>query len=117
MKKTKYVLADKKMGVFLGTYNSEEWGDDSDEGKIYICFASQNPFGLTSACSFKTKEHARFFVSNAFPPNKRKDLLILPVESETEYPSAIELIKSGHGDFTHDMIDGLFDDKSPQTRK
>ena len=115
MKKTRYVIADPHMGVFLGTYNSEDFGDDSGDGRVYICFASHNPFGLTTSCSFKTEAAAKYFISNAFPPSKRNGLQILPVESETDYPTAIDLIKSGHGDFTHDMIDGLFDELTSNT--
>ena len=103
------------MGVFLGTYNSEDFGDSAEPKRVYICFASQNPFGLTSSCSFKTEAAARYFISNAFPPAKREGLMILPVESESEYPSAVDIIKSGHGDFTHDMIDGMFDEHCLET--
>lgn len=114
MKRTRYVIADQDMGIFLGTYNGEDFGDE-DDNRVYICFASQNPFGLTNSCSFNTEAAAKFFINNAFPPSKRQGLKILPVESETDFPSAIDLIKSGYGEFTHDMIDGLFDEKSLQT--
>lgn len=113
MKKTRYIIADDVHGVFLGTYSGEDLGEE--EGKNYICFASQNPFGLTNSCSFKTEAAAKFFIKTAFPPSKRQGLKILTVESETEYPSAVDIIKSGHADFTHDMVDFMFDEKTLHT--
>lgn len=113
MKKTRYIIADDTHGVFLGTYSGEDLGEDIN--KNYICFASQNPFGLTNSCSFQTEAAAKFFIRNAFPPNKRTELKILPVQSDTEYPSAVDIIKSGHANFTHDMIDYLFDEKTMGT--
>ena len=42
-----------------------------------------------------------------FPPKKQRQLSTLTVETETEFPTVVDLIKSGHGDQTFDMIDGL----------
>lgn len=114
MKKTRYIIADEDMGVFLGTYSGEDLGE-IDEGKTYICFASNNPFGLTNSCSFQSESAAKYFIRTAFPPATRAGLKILPVESETDYPSAVEIVKAGHTDFTHDMIDCLFDERTINT--
>ena len=56
-KKRRYIISDTNMGVFLGTYNGYDLGME-DDGRIYACFAANNPFGLTTACSFKTERAA-----------------------------------------------------------
>jgi hypothetical protein len=94
------------MGVFLGTYNGYDLGME-DDGRVYACFAANNPFGLTTACSFKTERTAQNYITDLFPPKKQRQLSTLTVETETEFPTVVDLIKSGHGDITFDMIDGL----------
>lgn len=93
------------MGVFLGTYEGRELGMEDE--RIYACFAANNPFGLTTACSFKTERAAHHFIQDMFPPRKQRDLKTLEVETEVEFPSVVDIIKSGHGDECFDMIDGL----------
>jgi hypothetical protein len=95
------------MGVFLGTYSGSDLGK-TDEDKLYACFAANNPFGLTSACSFTDSYIALEYISDTFAPNKRGYLNILEVESESEYPDVIDIIKAGHSEYTHDMLDELF---------
>ena len=107
MKKTRYIIVDQDMGVFLGTYTGEDLGQS--DGRIYACFAANNPFGLINACSFKTEEMAKYFINDTFTPRKRSRLKSVPVETASEFPHVIEIIKSGHGDFVHDMTDVLFE--------
>ena len=95
------------MGVFLGTYNGYELGMEEDS-RIYACFAANNPFGLTTACSFKTERAAYTYISDMFPPRKARNLSTFEVETDTEFPSVVDLIKSGFGtEHTFEMIDGL----------
>lgn len=94
------------MGVFLGTYNGYDLGMEED-GRIYACFAANNPFGLTTACSFKTERAAYHYIKDMFPPNKHRKLSTLQVETESEFPTVVDIIKAGHGEQTFDMIDGL----------
>ena len=94
------------MGVFIGTYKGCDLGME-DDGRVYATFAANNPFGVTNVCSFKTERAACNYIVDMFPPRKQKQLSTLKVETETEFPTVVDLIKSGHGDHTFDMIDGL----------
>lgn len=107
MKKTRYIIVDDEMGVFLGTYSGEDLG--SDDGRVYACFAANNPFSLTTACSFKSETIANIFIRETFAPRRRPQLEVVPVETESEFPSVVDIIKSGYGNFTYDMMDGLFE--------
>lgn len=98
------------MGVFLGTYTGEDLG--ADDGRIYACFAANNPFSLTTACSFRSENMANYFIRDTFAPHKQRQLKVLPVETETEFPTVVDIIKSGYGDLTHDMIDGMFNEEN-----
>lgn len=106
MKKIRYIISDNNMGVFLGTYNGYDLGME-DDGRIYACFAANNPFGLTTACSFKSAEQAKHYINDMFPPRKQRQLRTLEVETDSEFPTVVDMIKSGHGEETFDMIDGL----------
>ena len=106
MKKTRYVISDTNMGVFLGTYNGYDLGKE-DDGRIYACFAANNPFGLTTCCSFKTERAAHHYIKDMFPPRKAKELLTKEIKCDSEFPTVIDLIKNGLSEDTYDMIDGL----------
>lgn len=108
MKKTRYVIVDANMGIFLGTYSGEDLGMDNE--KTYACFAANNPFKLTTACAFETEEIAEEFIENVFPLSRRCHLDILTVESESHFPTIVEIIKSGHAEHTFNMIEGMFDE-------
>ena len=108
MKKMRYIILDKYMGVFLGTYSGSDLG--GEDGRVYACFAANNPFGLTNACSFRTENAAKYFIRDTFAPHKRSDLKTVPIETDSEFPSVVDIIKSGYADSTHDMIDGMFPD-------
>lgn len=105
-KKRRYIISDDNMGVFLGTYNGYDLGME-DDGRIYACFAANNPFGLTNCASFKTEPAAHHYITDMFPPRKARNLKTFVVETDTEFPTVVDLIKSGHSDKTFDMIDGL----------
>jgi hypothetical protein len=107
MKKTRYIVVDQNLGVFLGTYAGEDLGLDSE--KTFACFAANNPYKLTTACSFKTEEVAEVFINEIFPDHRKKFLNILPVESDAEFPSVVDIIKSGHENYTFNMMDGMFE--------
>ena len=94
------------MGVFLGTYNGYDLGQENDN-RIYACFAANNPFGLTTCCSFKTERAAYHYINDMFHSRKQKQLSTLEVLTDSEFPTVVDLIKSGHGEMTFDMIEGL----------
>jgi hypothetical protein len=96
------------MGVFLGTYSGQDLG--ADDNKMYACFAATNPFGLTTACSFPTKGVAQTFIEETFAPARRRKLSVESVETDSEFPSVVDIIKSGYLEHTHGMIDELFNE-------
>jgi hypothetical protein len=108
MKKRRFILADKDMGVFLGTYDGRELGYD-DDGRVFACFSRNNPFNLTTACSFRSKFAAETFAKDMFAPNKAKKLSALEVETDSEFPSVVDIIKSGHNEAAGDMLEILFE--------
>ena len=96
------------MGVFLGTYDGRELGYD-DDGRVFACFSRNNPFNLTTACSFRSKFAAETFAKDMFAPNKAKKLSALEVETDSEFPSVVDIIKSGHNEAAGDMLEILFE--------
>jgi len=101
------------MGVFLGTYNGYDLGKE-DDSRIYACFAANNPFELTTCCSFKSERAANHYIKDMFTPRKQKELITKAIECDSEFPTVVDLIKNGLGDDTFDMIDSLIPE-GPQT--
>ncbi len=108
MKKKRYILSDEEMGVFLGTYDGEELGYEGD-GRVFACFATNNPFNLTTACSFKTERAANSFARDMFAPSKQRRLTTLEVLTDSEFPTVVDIVKSGHIDAAADMLEILFE--------
>jgi hypothetical protein len=121
-KKTRYVIIDETNGVFLGTYTMLDFQEEIEEGflssnenmstedwnKSFALFAKDNPFEIYRACSFATIEEAKRFIKDAFGTAAKKlKLKTAPVTCSSYYPDVIDLIKSGHGVHTFDMMDGL----------
>ena len=119
---TRYVIVDDENGVFLGTYTMADFQEQIEEeflsdgeyipehdlDRSFALFAKDNPFSIHRACSFETKEEARRFILDSFGPTaKRLRLKTAPVQCSSYYPDIVELIKSGLGDATFDMLDGL----------
>jgi hypothetical protein len=115
MKKTRYIIVDKEKGVFLGTYTPSDFGGDPSDKNIYALFASNNHLGLTQACSFKTAISAETYIKDVFPKNQGFKLKAFAIQTEQEFPSVVDIIKSGYGDYTHDMMDGLFNGEEFET--
>lgn len=108
MKKMRYIIIDENMGVFLGTYQGHSLGAEHDD-RMYACFAENNPFGLTTACSFKSERAATHYIKDMFPHRKQEELRTLPVKTDSEFPSVVEMIKAGYGKHCHDMLDVMFE--------
>jgi hypothetical protein len=121
-KKTRYVIIDDEHGVFLGTYTMLDFQSEIEEGflsaneemshedwnKSFALFAKDNPFEIYRACSFSTSQEAKRFIKDAFGGAAKKlKLKTAPVECSSYYPDVIDLIKSGYGEHTYDMMDGL----------
>ena len=121
-RQTRYVIVDDENGIFLGTYTMADFkqkieeeflGEDEyippyDLDRSFALFAKDNPFSVPRACSFETREEARHFIKDQFGPTaKRLRLKTAPVETSSQYPDVVDLIKSNLGHMTFDMLDGL----------
>jgi len=117
-KRKKYILIDNNLGVFLGSYSMQDFIQPEEilEGRVdmlkkdtrsYALFASQNPFGITEADSFDSREEAEQFARDVFFDISGVRLSAVPVDTELEDPDLIDIIKAGYGDYTFDMLAGL----------
>jgi hypothetical protein len=108
----RYLIISETGGFFLGAQASYVFeslfgnADTSSKNKTYAIFAKENPFGISSAASFSSKEDAEYYMNN-YLSKIHEDLKIVSVETDRKHISATELIKSGFGDYTHDMMDNL----------
>lgn len=119
---TRYVIVDEENGVFLGSYTMSDFQEQIEEEfleegefiperdleKSFALFAKDNPFAVSRACSFETIEEAQRFILDSFGSTaKRLKLKTAPVVTQSLYPDVVDLIKSGLGHTTFDMLDGL----------
>lgn len=115
--KTKYVILDQDLGVYLGSYTSDFFEDSPKQKgkdtvpKMYGLFAANNPFGITRAFAFKSPHEADEYIAQFFPKDTALHLQIVPVEaSEDQYASLAELCKAGLTQYTYDMLDSMIDE-------
>lgn len=91
---TRYMLIDKEMGVFLGTYTR------------YVLFAENDFFEITKVYTFESEEKAQAFVNKNLDTTKL-DYFIAPIKSKEQYVSVIDVIKAGYGDYTSTLMNNL----------
>jgi hypothetical protein len=117
-KRKKYILIDNNLGVFLGSYSMQDFIQPEEilEGRVdmlkkdtrsYALFAARNPFGVTEADSFDSKEEAEQFARDVFFDISGVRLSAVPVDTDLEDPDLVDIIKAGYGDYTFDMLAGL----------
>lgn len=107
----KYIIIDPQEGVFLGTAKNSEL--DMIRGvpagvKILALFSSHNVFDITKAVSFNSKTEASEYLSTYIRrgcPNAFVAAIDVP-ETE-EFVDVIDIIKSGYGKYTSEMVDAL----------
>jgi hypothetical protein len=96
----RYVILDRKEGVFLGTHVDESL---DPEGVVFVLWSKDNVFSCHKAYSFENKSEATIFAETTL---KRWPLAqVASVKTEDKYVDVIDLLKSGYGKYTHDMID------------
>lgn len=117
--KTKYIIIEGKMGVFLGTYSLADLYNESEVDELeydipehefnrsYAMFASDNPLSIPVALSFDNLNEAEGYIKDAFSGVKDLKLMPVPIKTNNHYADVVDIIKSGYGDFTFDMMDGL----------
>lgn len=106
---------DEKLGVYLGSYDASVFGDliedTSAASKRYAAFAGCNPFGVVHGLCFDNTEQAEIFMYSTFS-SKTFNTRVVPIDIDADVASVIDIIKSGYGDYTHDMLDFWIDESS-----
>lgn len=117
--KTKYIILEGNLGVFLGTYSLADVYNQADIDELdmdvpeaefnrsYAMFARDNPLGISEALSFETLSEAEAYIQDAFGKYGDLTLMPVPVKTQNHYPDVVDIIRSGYGDFTFDMMEGL----------
>lgn len=90
----RYAIVEEDLGFFLGAFQK------------YGVFAKTDVFGLHKAFSFDTEEKANEFI-NEYLGRDRGDWLVVTIETNDKYIDIIDLLKSGYGKYTHQMIDAI----------
>lgn len=91
---TRYLLINKKMGVFLGTYLK------------YVLFAKNDSIDIVKAYSFKNEESAHKFAKGATDMDE-EDYFVAPIYSDEKYIHVVDVIKAGYEDHVYGMIDNM----------
>lgn len=114
--KKRYIVIHDTKGIFLGTYSIADIFDEGDIDpniseedlyKTFALFADENPLNIPRAISFNTREEATDFCNESFNKIQMDSMSIVQIESGSQYPDVTDIIKSGYGDYTFDMLDGL----------
>jgi hypothetical protein len=90
----RYTIVEEDLGFFLGAL------------KNYGIFAKNDIFGLSKAFSFETRQDAEEFIADWMDTNE-KDFLIIEIETNEKYIGVTELLKNGHGKYTHTMMNSI----------
>ena len=91
---TRYLLINKEMGVFLGTYNK------------FVLFAKNDAIDSVKAYSFKDEASARKFTSGGTDLSEEQ-YFIAPIEANDKYVHVVDLIKAGYGDHVYNLINNI----------
>lgn len=91
---SRYLVIDKEMGVFLGTYLK------------FALFAANDGFDVVKAFSFESEDAAHKFVAMN-TSLEEDDYFVAPIETKDKYVSVIDVIKAGYGKHTHNMVNNL----------
>jgi hypothetical protein len=105
MKNERFLILDKNLGVYLGSYDASIFEDEPTEpGKRYAAFAGCNPFGIVHGLTFDNTEQAEIFMYSTFP-KASFEVSVASIQLESKVASVLDIIKAGYGDYTHDMLD------------
>jgi hypothetical protein len=99
----RYMIAEKELGLFLGTHINSII---SDKGKMFVIFAGTDIFGISKATSFDTQEDAQLYIDD-FLSKRYDNLVVLPINAKEKFISVIDVIKAGYEQYTHSMMDNI----------
>jgi hypothetical protein len=91
---TRYLLINKEMGVFLGTYLK------------YVLFAKSDAEEIVKAYSFSDEESARIFAMKGTEMSQ-EDYFIAPIQANDKYVHVVDLIKAGYGDHVYNLMNNI----------
>jgi predicted Co/Zn/Cd cation transporter (cation efflux family) len=91
---TRYLLINKEMGVFLGTYLK------------YVLFAKSDAEEIVKAYSFSDEESAREFAKIGTEMSQ-EDYFIAPIQANDKYVHVVDLIKAGYGDHVYNLMNNI----------
>lgn len=112
----RYIIIHDDKGVFLGTYSMADILDEADIDptmpdeelyKSFALFADENPFPIPRAVSFSSEAEAKQFCEDSFSKDQISNMSVVCINSESQYPDVADIVKSGFGDYTFNMLDGL----------
>lgn len=90
----RYAIIEEDLGFFLGAFQK------------FGVFAKTDLFGLHKAYSFKTEEEANKFIGE-YLGKDRGYWLVVSIDTDEKYIDVVDLLKSGYGKYTHNMVDSL----------
>jgi hypothetical protein len=90
----RYAIVEEDLGFFLGAFQK------------FGVFAKTDVFGLHKAFSFDSEEEANAFI-NEYLGRDRGVWSVVWIETNDKYIDIIDLLKSGYGKYTHQMMDGI----------
>lgn len=99
----RYVIVDRKEGVFLGTHIDYSRDVDEEDGVVYVLWAKDNVFSCSKAYSFENKQEARMFADTTL--RRWPKAQVRNVDSNEKYVDVVDLLKEGMGQYTFDMVD------------
>lgn len=91
---TRYIVIEKKLGVFVGKY------------EFYAIFAKNEIFGADKVVSFDSKEQAAEFIKEQLN-TEEKEFCIEAINYKSKYVPVVEIIKAGLGNHTHRMMENI----------
>jgi hypothetical protein len=91
MKKKVIVISTEK-GIFLGSISN------------YAIFSKTDPIGFPKAYGFESMEEAHNFIHTAFPKSANT-MFYVPILSDSDYVSVVDIIKQGYEKYTYNMMD------------
>lgn len=107
----KYIIIDPDDGIFLGTTGrdtAEAYIDVPRGARVIALFSNNNIFDLTKAAAFFTEKDAIEYM-HAYIKRPHSKVFVAEVETsdKTPYADVIDIIKSGYGEHTWDMVDAI----------
>ncbi len=88
----------KQLGVFIGAY------------KNYTFFAKDDVFATYKAFSFIDVEDANLYFTENLEKTtdlKVKDMIFVNVEYKSNFPSVVDIVKAGYGQYTFNMLNHM----------